>query len=75
MEIVQDALRIHGGHGYINDYAIERLYREAPLYVVGEGTNEIQKLLIARRLQWSPRGGIKKGVMLAFWKESCYRSL
>jgi alkylation response protein AidB-like acyl-CoA dehydrogenase len=51
MDIVQDALRIHGGHGYINDYAIERLYREAPLYVVGEGTNDIQKLLIARRLQ------------------------
>lgn len=50
LDIVQDALRIHGGHGYINDYAVERLYREAPLYVVGEGTNEIQKLLIARRL-------------------------
>jgi alkylation response protein AidB-like acyl-CoA dehydrogenase len=51
MEIVEDALRIHGGHGYINDYTIERLYREAPLYVVGEGTNDIQKLLIARRMQ------------------------
>ena len=48
--IVGDALRIHGGHGYINDYAIERLYREAPLYIVGEGTNDIQKILIARRL-------------------------
>jgi alkylation response protein AidB-like acyl-CoA dehydrogenase len=51
MDIVQDALRIHGGHGYINDYAIERLYREVPLYVLGEGTNDMQKLLIARRLQ------------------------
>ena len=51
LDIVRDALRIHGGHGYINDYAVERLYREAPLYVVGEGTNDIQKLLIARRLQ------------------------
>jgi alkylation response protein AidB-like acyl-CoA dehydrogenase len=51
LDIVRDALRIHGGHGYMNDYAVERLYREAPLYVVGEGTNDIQKLLIARRLQ------------------------
>jgi alkylation response protein AidB-like acyl-CoA dehydrogenase len=50
MAIVGDALRIHGGYGYIADYAIERLYREAPLYVVGEGTNDIQKLVIARRL-------------------------
>ena len=49
--IVGDALRIHGGHGYIDEYAIERLYREAPLYIVGEGTNDIQRLLIARRLQ------------------------
>ena len=50
LDIVGDALRIHGGHGYINDYAIERLYREAPLYIVGEGTNDIQKILIARRM-------------------------
>jgi alkylation response protein AidB-like acyl-CoA dehydrogenase len=57
LEVVQDALRIHGGHGYINDYAIERLYREAPLYVVGEGTNDIQKLLIARRLQSGAEDG------------------
>jgi alkylation response protein AidB-like acyl-CoA dehydrogenase len=47
---VGDALRIHGGHGLIQDFAVERLYREAPLYVVGEGTNDIQKLLIARRM-------------------------
>lgn len=48
--IVDDALRIHGGYGYIADFAIERLYREAPLYIVGEGTNDIQKLVIARRV-------------------------
>jgi alkylation response protein AidB-like acyl-CoA dehydrogenase len=51
LDIVRDALRVHGGHGYISDYAIERFYREAPLYVVGEGTNDIQRLVIARRLQ------------------------
>lgn len=49
-EICQDALRIHGGNGYAADYPIERLYRDAPLMIVGEGTNEIQKLVIARRL-------------------------
>ncbi|QEX25238.1 isovaleryl-CoA dehydrogenase [Hypericibacter adhaerens] len=48
--IVDDALRIHGGYGYVADYPIERLYREAPLYIVGEGTNDIQKLVIARRI-------------------------
>jgi alkylation response protein AidB-like acyl-CoA dehydrogenase len=48
--IASDALRIHGGYGYMNEFAVERLYREAPLYLVGEGTNDIQKLVIARRL-------------------------
>ncbi|ROM50861.1 acyl-CoA dehydrogenase [Pseudomonas rhodesiae] len=49
-EITEDALRIHGGYGYIDEFVVERLYREAPLYIVGEGTNDIQKLVIARRL-------------------------
>jgi alkylation response protein AidB-like acyl-CoA dehydrogenase len=49
-EICQDALRIHGGNGYSAEYPIERLYRDAPLMIVGEGTSEIQKLVIARRL-------------------------
>ncbi len=48
--ITDDALRIHGGYGYIADYPVERLHREAPLYIVGEGTNDIQKLVIARRI-------------------------
>ena len=48
--IADDALRIHGGYGYVADFPIERLYREAPLYIVGEGTNDIQKLMIARRI-------------------------
>jgi len=50
LDIVADSLRIHGGYGYVTDYAVERLYREAPLYIVGEGTNDIQRLLVARRL-------------------------
>jgi alkylation response protein AidB-like acyl-CoA dehydrogenase len=49
-EITADALRIHGGYGYVSGFAVERLYREAPLYIVGEGTNDIQKLVIARRI-------------------------
>ncbi len=49
-EICQEALRIHGGNGYAAEYPIERLYRDAPLMIVGEGTSEIQKMVIARRL-------------------------
>ncbi len=50
LEVATSALRVHGGYGYVRGYAVERLFREAPLYIVGEGTNEIQKLVIARRL-------------------------
>ncbi len=49
-EITMEAMRIHGGYGYIKDYAVERYYRDAPLMIIGEGTNEIQKLVIAKRL-------------------------
>ena len=49
-EVTLDAMRIHGGYGYIKDYPVERYYRDAPLMIIGEGTNEIQRLLIARRL-------------------------
>jgi alkylation response protein AidB-like acyl-CoA dehydrogenase len=47
---VLDAMRIHGGYGYSKEYPIERLYRDAPLLLIGEGSNEIQQLIIARRL-------------------------
>lgn len=50
VEIVQDAVRVHGGAGYIKEYAVERLYREALLYTIGEGTNDINRLVIARRM-------------------------
>jgi alkylation response protein AidB-like acyl-CoA dehydrogenase len=49
-EIVLDALRIHGAAGYSTDLRIERLYRDAPLLIVGGGTNELQRLIIAKGL-------------------------
>jgi len=49
-EIVTDALRVHGGYGYSAEYPVERLYRDAPLLLIGEGTSEIQKLVISRQL-------------------------
>jgi alkylation response protein AidB-like acyl-CoA dehydrogenase len=49
-EIVTDALRVHGGYGYSAEYPIERLYRDAPLLLIGEGTSEIQKMVISRQL-------------------------
>ena len=49
-EVTMEAMRIHGGYGYTKEYPVERYYRDAPLMIIGEGTNEIQKLVIARRL-------------------------
>jgi alkylation response protein AidB-like acyl-CoA dehydrogenase len=49
-EIVTEALRVHGGYGYSTEYTIERLYRDAPFLLIGEGTSEIQKIVIARQL-------------------------
>ena len=45
-----EAMRIHGGYGYSKEFVIERLYRDAPLMAIGEGTNEMQKIIIARQL-------------------------
>ena len=49
-EVVEDSFRIHGGYGFSKEYEIERLYREAPMLLIGEGTAEIQKMIVARRL-------------------------
>ncbi|GAC1394140.1 MAG: acyl-CoA dehydrogenase family protein [Ktedonobacteraceae bacterium] len=49
-EVTLDALRIHGGFGYTKDFNVERYYRDAPFMLVGEGTSEIQRLIIARQL-------------------------
>lgn len=45
-----EAMRVHGGYGYSKEFPVERLYRDAPLLVIGEGTNELQRLIIARQL-------------------------
>jgi alkylation response protein AidB-like acyl-CoA dehydrogenase len=45
-----DALRIHGGYGYSKEFNVERYYRDAPLLTIGEGTNELQRIIIARQL-------------------------
>jgi alkylation response protein AidB-like acyl-CoA dehydrogenase len=49
-EVVDEAFRIHGGYGYSKEYEIERLYRDAPLLVIGEGTSEIQRMVIGKKL-------------------------
>jgi alkylation response protein AidB-like acyl-CoA dehydrogenase len=49
-EITQESFRIHGGYGYSKEYEIERLMREAPFLLIGEGTSEIQKTIISRGL-------------------------
>jgi alkylation response protein AidB-like acyl-CoA dehydrogenase len=45
-----EAMRIHGGYGYSKEFSVERLYRDAPLLAIGEGTNELQRIIIARQL-------------------------
>ncbi|WP_116100673.1 acyl-CoA dehydrogenase family protein [Amycolatopsis thermalba] len=50
MEIALNAVRIHGGYGYSTEFDVERYFRDAPLMIVGEGTNEIQRTVIARQL-------------------------
>ena len=52
-----ESLRIHGAYGYSKEYDIERFYRDAPLTIIGEGTNEIQRIIIAR--QWIKRNSIE----------------
>jgi len=56
LELATEAMRIHGGVGYTTDLPVERYYRDAPLMVIGEGTNEIQRLVIARGLLARARG-------------------
>jgi alkylation response protein AidB-like acyl-CoA dehydrogenase len=56
MQITLDAIRVHGGMGYSTEFDVERYFRDAPLMIVGEGTNEIQRNVIARQL--ISRGGL-----------------
>jgi alkylation response protein AidB-like acyl-CoA dehydrogenase len=58
MEIALNAVRIHGGYGYSTEYDVERYFRDAPLMIVGEGTNEIQRGVITEQL--ISRGGLRR---------------
>jgi alkylation response protein AidB-like acyl-CoA dehydrogenase len=49
-DVVEDSFRIHGGYGFSSEYEIERLYREAPMLLIGEGTADIQRMIIGRRI-------------------------
>lgn len=57
MEVALDAIRVHGGYGYSTEFDVERYFRDAPLMIVGEGTNEIQQNVIVRQLV--QRGGLE----------------
>jgi alkylation response protein AidB-like acyl-CoA dehydrogenase len=50
VRVCTDALRIHGGYGYSAEFTVERLYRDAPFFLIGEGTSEVQKMVIGRQL-------------------------
>ncbi|GAB4995589.1 hypothetical protein MAHJHV63_02690 [Mycobacterium avium subsp. hominissuis] len=50
VQVALDAIRVHGGYGYSCEYEVERYFRDAPLMIVGEGTNEIQRNVIAAQL-------------------------
>ena len=50
MENATECLRIHGAYGYSKEYHVERYYRDAPLMCIGEGTNEMQRIIIARQM-------------------------
>ena len=53
-EVTMEAMRIHGGYGFIKESPVERYYRDAPLMIIGEGTNEVMRLVIARQLLRRP---------------------
>jgi alkylation response protein AidB-like acyl-CoA dehydrogenase len=50
MEVVEDSFRFHGVFGFSKEYEIERLYRDAPMLLIGEGTSEVQKMIIGQRI-------------------------
>jgi alkylation response protein AidB-like acyl-CoA dehydrogenase len=48
--VTRNAIQVHGGYGYSSNYPVERIYRDARLMTIGEGTSEIQRLIIARHI-------------------------
>jgi len=63
LEVATEAMRILGGYGYTTEFPVERYFRDAPLMIIGEGTNEIQHMVIARGLlrRWNEQGGEREG--------------
>ena len=75
-EVTQESFRIHGGYGYSKEYEIERLMREAPFLLIGEGTSEIQKTIISRGLlQGVPRGAVAINVGTSTTRRAGARSV
>jgi alkylation response protein AidB-like acyl-CoA dehydrogenase len=54
VEIAGEAVQLHGGYGYLDDFPVERILRDAKLCTIGEGTSEIQRLVLSRQLLSSP---------------------
>ena len=50
MEVTTEAIQIHGGYGYVKEYDVERFFRDAKILEIGEGTSEIQRLIISREI-------------------------
>ena len=50
MQITTDAIQLHGGYGYIHEYDVERFFRDAKILEIGEGTSEIQRIIISREI-------------------------
>lgn len=50
VRVANEAIQIHGGYGYVKEYPVEKFYRDAKICTIGEGTSEIQRLVIARQL-------------------------
>ena len=61
---VEESFRIHGGYGYSKEYEIERLYRDAPLLLIGEGTSEIQRMVIGRSCSSATRSSFASASLL-----------
>ncbi|WP_431900467.1 acyl-CoA dehydrogenase family protein [Nonomuraea sp. bgisy101] len=58
LRVTMEAMRVHGGYGYSQEFVLERLYRDAPLMAIGEGTNDVQRMVIARELL---KGAVRVG--------------
>jgi alkylation response protein AidB-like acyl-CoA dehydrogenase len=57
MRVTYDAIQVHGGYGYSREYPVERMWRDAKLCTIGEGTSEVQRLIIARQILRETKDG------------------